>query len=732
MQFMVEGLRYATLEKPFIRGLKPYDHQRQTLEHVRKAMTNCQTICIENTSITGSGKTLANFAAAILDGTRTCGIYPTNELMLDQYVSIRKHLPGEIAVLDSQGLDDIISDQSHMRTHAHALAWATGDDVRTAVLTNPDVLYLAMYNLYGQMFSSFSATYGVRVFQHMLNNYPVIAFDEFHLYSTKQIANAAFIMGTAKELAPDKPHIFIFSSATPQEQFKEYVKRLGMDVISVTDQPTQISPSRVVCEPIEINLLSADLLRWKGGDEIRVALDDILHWADTCHPHAKGVFIVDSVYEAKRLAEDLRRRYSPADVGEVHGYMNEDERADALLRRFSVGTTTIDVGVDLTDQKSKEFLVCEARSAAQAIQRIGRLGRHGRETAQIKVPNRVWLAVPDYVYNYIAHQGGDGSTITRQQLNQKLRDAYLDHESFAAYTKKYSPLEAVAACERILRHQYFEDTKVGAQEKLHHLVPLLYDKEPPTTQEQVEKSYGKYHKCQLAVWHKFGTEVKNPSSRSKQYYLSDLESFRGGLESDFTVAIYDDLDEQLGFKPIKTYTLPFVLRRTQSEELSEKAFEELVRSKHPGQANEWLLGLKRQGKVLGYVHVHELIDGKANKVYFEVDKLSIGSEFQRVVRLKGLTIDGDNVHLRTGEQSINGQLKKLSLNCWVSEQKSFSLSESLHLPPLFAIYPLHALNRSGRSEEWSVAFGLDAFLLDSIAKQIRWQKRRSNESAIIL
>ena len=51
--------------------------------------------------------------------------------------------------------------------------------------------------------------------------------------------------------------------------------------------------------------------------------------------------------------------------------MDDDARAEALQRRFSVGTTTIDVGVDLTDRKSKEFLVCEARSPSQAIQRIG-------------------------------------------------------------------------------------------------------------------------------------------------------------------------------------------------------------------------------------------------------------------------------------------------------------------------------------------------------------------------
>src|SRR5438876_3451861 len=406
MHFMVEPVRYTQLDTPFVNGLKPYAHQARTLECVRKAIEQNQTICIENTSVTGSGKTLANFAAAILDGVHTCGVYPTNELMLDQAVSLMPHLDNEITLLDSQGLRDIREVHSHTRTNAHALHWATGEQVPLALLTNPDVLYLTMYNLYGQMFNTFGKSFGNRSFQNMLTNYQIIAFDEFHLYNAKQIANAAFIMGTMKELAPDRPHIFIFSSATPQEQFKTYVQRLGIDVISVTDTPSQVENSRVVCEPLHIHLFAADLLRWKGGDVIRERLPDILNWADSFSMPARGVFIVDSVYEAKRIAADVRLHGVPSDaIGEVHGYMASEDRVKSLLRRFSVGTTTIDVGVDLTGKKQKEFLACEARSAAQAIQRLGRLGRHGRNLEQITIPNTAWVAVPEYVYNYIKQQG---------------------------------------------------------------------------------------------------------------------------------------------------------------------------------------------------------------------------------------------------------------------------------------------------------------------------------------
>ena len=731
MQFMVEELRYAQLNMPFVKNLKPYAHQAQTLAYIRDAIERCQTICIENTSVTGSGKTLANFAAAILDGVHTCGIYPTNELMLDQGVSLDPYLHKDIALLDSRGLDEIRLEQSHMRSHAHALAWATGDLVDLAVLTNPDVLCLAMYNLYGQMFSTFASNYGNRVFQNMLANYPVIAFDEFHLYNAKQIANAAFIMGTMKDLAPSKPHIFIFSSATPQEQFKQYAQRLDVEVIPVGDMPSTGPGSRVVCEQLHIHLLPADLLHWKGGDAIRNHLETILCWADSQCTPARGVFILDSVYEAKRIAEDLRQRSYPlTDVGEVHGYMASEGRIDSLLRRFSVGTTTIDVGVDLTGKKSKDFLVCEARSAAQAIQRIGRLGRLGRESRAIAIPNTVWLAVPEYVYNYIKEQGVTDTTLTRDKLNKLLKEAYLGHENFLAYTRKYSPLEAVAACERI-KHQYSSDTIALATEKIHRLVPTLYDTTLPGTQEQAERRYALYRNDQLKKWRKFGTEINGALGKNR-HFLSDLESFRGGLESDFTVAVYDDLDERLGLLPVKTYGLPFIMRRTQYTELTEEQFAALVKRKYSQQADSWLKKLKQQSNLLGYIHVQELIDGQANEVYFEISKSQIGSAFHQVIRLQGIVIDGSNAGLRTGSQSIRSVLKKRSLNCWVSEYRSFTISETRRLPPLFELYSLHALSPTGRHSPWTIAFGLDAFFLECIMAGNRPTNIRTSDTAIIL
>ena len=49
MQFMVEELRYAQLDTPFVKNLKPYSHQTQTLAYIRDAIAGLwriHTVCI--------------------------------------------------------------------------------------------------------------------------------------------------------------------------------------------------------------------------------------------------------------------------------------------------------------------------------------------------------------------------------------------------------------------------------------------------------------------------------------------------------------------------------------------------------------------------------------------------------------------------------------------------------------------------------------------------------------
>jgi CRISPR-associated endonuclease/helicase Cas3 len=113
------------------------------------------------------------------------------------------------------------------------------------------------------------------------------------------------------------------------------------------------------------------------------------------YPEGRGVFILDSVYEAKLLAQSLAKCYGWDQVGELHGYLDAEARRGALECKFTVGTTTIDLGVDFTGKQAKDFIVFEARSAGQFVQRLGRIGRQRRK--QQDIPNYALALVPGYV-----------------------------------------------------------------------------------------------------------------------------------------------------------------------------------------------------------------------------------------------------------------------------------------------------------------------------------------------
>src|SRR5258706_5256043 len=150
IQFHLAPLYYKSADGPFPFGLTPLEHQRNTLIQVEKAMQEKRTLAIINASVTGSGKTLANYAYSLLNPpTPTIGVYPTNELIKDQERSIlaRGVRQDELIKIDSVELNQW---QQRLQAHTNAQVLHTimGSwfDECAIVLTNPDILYLLMYN----------------------------------------------------------------------------------------------------------------------------------------------------------------------------------------------------------------------------------------------------------------------------------------------------------------------------------------------------------------------------------------------------------------------------------------------------------------------------------------------------------------------------------------------------------------------------------------------------------
>src|SRR2546423_7276672 len=135
---------------PFLFGLTPLEHQRNALSQVECAMQDKRSLAIVNASVTGSGKTLANYAYSLLNrSTPTIGVYPTNELIKDQERSLCERGVQELIRIDSLELDKW-QQRMGARAHVQVLHAIMGSwiDECPIVLTNPDILYLLMYNLY--------------------------------------------------------------------------------------------------------------------------------------------------------------------------------------------------------------------------------------------------------------------------------------------------------------------------------------------------------------------------------------------------------------------------------------------------------------------------------------------------------------------------------------------------------------------------------------------------------
>jgi CRISPR-associated endonuclease/helicase Cas3 len=693
------------LDEPFLDGLKPYRHQHLTRVAVERAIGAGQSLCIVNASVTGSGKTLANFARAILHDTHTLAVYPTNELIADQWRAVQRFLPvDEVVHIDSEELDSW-QEQMQTRSHVEVLEKIVGDWMPLVVLTNPDILYLLMFNLYG--YEHKFMAYRDRVFRMLLSNYPIVVFDEFHLYDSKQVANVAFIVGAMLRLAPKHPHVFIFSSATPRP-VAEIVSRLGLSAIDVTAPPEP--EGRVVTEPVDLTLVPAELARWGGKDAIESLMPEIMDFADKEHPGARGVFIVDSVYDARLIRNGLARLCGEDAVGELHGYTAREGRAGALERRMTVGTSTIDVGVDLVGAKAKEFLVFEARTPEQFVQRLGRLGRRGREPDDISAPNRAWAFIPHYAYNAIRdHIELSGIPVPRQQFIAAVVDAYRPYERFSKYAMHFAPLEAAAAADRILR-QELSDRHTSTSQCLDQLLVDLYR---PRAEDVTKVARG-LRGDQRRLWRTFGGPVRGSRS-AEEIYLPEIEAFRG---SDyFDCALYDCIDAGRGLFPFRFYNLLFVLRRTNFREHSVAEFTDMVR-RHNGSQAERFLRRVEQRRVVAHLTVESVVEGPATRFWFEIDDAALDAGCDTLLKLKGFRIASEpTTHLRLTNRTLEGR----SLIAWVSQLDPWSLAARFCLPPLFHLYPLRPIGPMGRPSsgtDWSVAFGLSAFLLESTGRKL--------------
>ena len=700
LQIELKPIYYSYIEDTnWLPGKRPYFHQQKIYDLLLKSQQNNEFICIFNTAVTGGGKTLASYAASILHNLPAFGLYPTNELIEDQERALRPEFSDQGAYplfrIDSRRLDEwevTLGRKSHHDTLRALLNW------RKVILTNPDIFYMLFFGLY-QGFPGVP-----EMLFNLTASYPIIVFDEFHLYNIKQIGNVAFIVASLRELQKNRGKVFIFSSATPNPRFLDVLERLNIRTEVVETQQTEVITPNTPCvsQPLSLTLIPGDLASWKGLDALEEhfgLIDEFI----TDFPDAKAVFIFDAVSNTPRLASRLKEMYPHLSVGEIHGLASEETRKNALKSRLTVGTSAIEVGIDFKGETEKDLLVFEARTSSQFIQRLGRIARHAKHTT---IPNRAIAIVPPYVLNGLTQRLEGETLLERKVLYNHIEDAYQNPNEFEIYLGKYSPVEAFAGV-KFIEKQQLPDTYPVVKEKLEHTLEALYKK-------PIKSVAG----CYKDLCHR---NIFKP-----------LQSFRG---HGFEVALIDRREQ--GF-PLKTYDLFLILRKTDFKERSPDQFEEYTASLPDSYQEEVEIFRKKTKRVTsnvqdllgvyGYFEINGFLNN-ARRVWFEIDYDELDPAIfntEDVTTIQGLSLCTDPP---TNLRRLNKLLERKELVCWVSERGTTGLRFSKALPALFQMYELKPVGRTGlRSRNsWSIAFNQNAYFMNCL-----WFKNPSTSKAYII
>lgn len=712
ISFEIAPVAFEQVEADWLPGLKPYHYQEQVYQFVHEALSIGKTLGLFLVTPTGSGKTLASYAYAIKQQLSVIGVYPTNELMRDQYRALKPwlapHQAHQLLQIDSRQLDmwqQALNKHSHVETLEILANWQAS--LLSTILTNPDILFYIFFGLYGSSDSKkksdkpdFFAGIAERLFR-LVMDCPIFVFDEFHLYNIKQMADVVFLASTLAAINPHKGRVFIFASATPDLVARQWLEeRLMVDVEVVKAESSNSPTARTIAHPLQLTLLGADLKRWQGLEALQSYLPALQDFVAT-YPQARLVTIFDAVAGAMNVTQLFQQTLPQKSVGEVHGFSSETEREHALRQEITVGTSTIEVGIDFKDDTGKDMLLYEARTASQFIQRFGRLARHGKS---LDIPNRAIAIVPEYVYNFFKTRNLAGVTVTRENLTNLVEAAFEIPQDFSRYITKYAPVEFHRAICFIEKMFQLDDRT--------EIIERVKNAQTALTGASAGRAYHLYREH---------TESKT---------IHPLLTFRN---SNFQAGIIDERGLDRGF-PIKRYNLMFLLRRGEFIELEESDYmtrldeltacwpEDVMREKRYckriGGKPYDLLG------VYGYFSLTGMLD-KGRQVYFTIDQEEFVGKLGCITTLSGLEIEAEPpLRLRR----LNRHLAKKEIVAWVIKKHPAYIQFGRGLPPLFEVFPLRIRKWNTLSDYYTIIFNQNAFFVDSLGG---WQAEQREDNALI-
>ncbi|MDI6903708.1 MAG: type I-D CRISPR-associated helicase Cas3' [Methanocellales archaeon] len=634
-------------------------------------------IAIINVAQTGAGKTLAASSPVFILEEDSIFSYPTNALIHDQRSTLIAYAdafatPHEICEVNRPTLLQL-REESPLPFPSQGSMWE--HILRTfrkkIICTNPDILYYSAIDKYK----------GTTVAQLVLQTYPIIVYDEFHLATAKQQSGILLTIALAK--AFEKPKVFLFLSATPSPIFREKLETIGIPTILIQELEKKLQMKKAEFKPL--NLVGEVYLEihqypngvWSADEWISENLDLIREHKDN-NPSENIVIILDSVYDAKYVAEFLSNRLD-VEVGQVHGWMNPAERHNEIKKKVVVGSSAIEVGIDF----HCHFLIFEAKTWSSFMQRLGRVARKIEKGRAIAI-------VPKQVYRNFKTNVGERDFIDRAELMELVKASFRSYEDFESYMNTYIGVEG-----KIIFDRYIEtltrDEQSRYRERLYQVLTTL-------TQKSIEEIGELYKKTA-------------PSVRDI------LQTYRG-TEPQF--AIFDHEDDQKGWFPFKFYRMDFVLRRCNFTPIEKYELMRLLeRYENDPRATTFRRDFQEMSSwetIISPIKVHSTLT-KPNVYTYTLPDEETKKIIEKVGSVRRLGLSVVRTNIKESFVKISNILREHDFIALAIQGSQYFLSEEYDLPPLFRLHPLKNFRRGHPAPgKYSIAFGLDAIMLDSLIK----------------
>ena len=668
--------------KSDINGMRLLQHQVETLE----AFHNDEIDVVINVAMTGDGKSIASYLPVFQSEVDTfvLAMYPTNELIKDQHYALQRYqrdLQLKLPCLDtmySKRITRLMEEHEEDRRSEEVRKLLTRNGI---LLTNPDLVHLIRSYQYGWGFQRKELP------QVLASHFDYMLFDEFHVFGVPQIVSVVNMLGFLAAQYRDKAQErkkFVFLSATPNPLLIRLLEKSGLRYKVITGLYAEMGDNdkyRRILQPCDISLHA--LSQEKTSEMwIEEHLEELLRFFKL-YPSSKAAILVYSPATARRLTQRLEAFFTPhgITVGENTGLTSEEYRREALQKQILIGTSTVDVGIDF----HINYLIFEGYSAGSFLQRFGRLGRH-EEFKEY----RAYALVPRFVLERLTPVLGNKQAISRIQFNEAIQEAFPTEQEFKQYTHIWGPIQAAHVLED-LKAQQGKDN-LDENRALRQVLTTHYDNmyRSPDKPEQsaIEKARKKYWKLKHTY-----PEV-----------LKELLNFRG--QSVLDCGVWDMTDPQKHPDgTFITYDLFFLLANTKFEVLEEEDFLEEVRRRS--------LEVRDFHKKLLYLKIHSYVEERTSlQIGINQGLLSTDAHEQhlhRLLVLSGLAVQEPQVEWM---DRVNAVLRKQKLTCIISTIKPRELRWKLQLSGVFPLYRFQ--DKSGA--EYSIAFGQDAILLDSLLR----------------